>query len=194
MASGIFGASVTTITDGTTAHAPDVLATLLSLQTNGVNNDGGSIQTDGSGQMFVPIITISNKFNTNIAPVTVNGQTSGHADLYQYIQGNVKVTLINLVNYRITANQSLVLPSAYAGRAMIQTWETNGGHIACLASGSAVNIKTQNTIAAAAGTQTTQTFMAQFSQGQIDAAWDTFQLQSANQLGAANGVIRIEGF
>lgn len=170
------------------------MASLNSLKSNGINNDSAAIQTDGSGQLFLPIVTLSNKLNLNITPVSVSGQTSGTASLYQYIQGNVKVTIINLVNYRITANQSLALPSAYAGRAMIQTWETNGGHIACLASGSAVNIKVQNTIAASNGTQTTQSFMAQFSQGQVDAAWDTFQLQSAAQLGAANGVIRIEGF
>jgi len=112
--------------------------------------------------------------------VTVNGQTSGHADMYQYLQGTVKKTIINLVNYRITANQTLTLPTPYTARAAIWVYETNGGHVACLASGSAVNIKVITALSGTGGTQSTQTFIQQWSQGQIDAAWDTFQLQSAN--------------
>ena len=193
MPAGI-GATIVSITDGTTAHASDVLTSLNNLNAAGVSNDSGNIQTDGSGQMFLPIVTVSGKFNTNLTPVTVNGQTSGHADLYQYIQGNVKVTIINLVNYRITANQTLALPSAYAGRAWINVGETNGGHIACLASGAAVNIKVMTGLSGTGGTQSTQTFIQQWSQGQVDAAWDTIQFQSASQIGAVNGVIRIEGF
>src|SRR5256885_12555047 len=126
--------------------------------------------------------------------VTVNGQTSGHADMYQYLQGTVKKTIINLVNYRITANQTLALPTPYTARAAIWVYETNGGHVACLASSVAQNIKVITALSGTGGTQSTQTFIQQWSQGQIDAAWDTLQLQSANQLGAANGVIVIEGF
>jgi hypothetical protein len=48
MVTGI-DASITSITDGTTAHATDVIASLNSLNANGVSNDGGLITTDNAG-------------------------------------------------------------------------------------------------------------------------------------------------
>jgi hypothetical protein len=54
MASGIFGSTVTALTNGTTANAADVLASLNSIRSNGMNNDGGALQTDGNGNMFGP--------------------------------------------------------------------------------------------------------------------------------------------
>lgn len=51
MTTGI-NATITTLTDGTTAHAGDVMASLNSLNSNGVSNDGGNIQTDGSGNII----------------------------------------------------------------------------------------------------------------------------------------------
>lgn len=50
MSTGI-GASITTLTNGTTANASDVMSSLNSLNSNGVSNDGGHIQTDGSGNV-----------------------------------------------------------------------------------------------------------------------------------------------
>jgi len=49
MPSGITGATITTLTNGTTASAADVMASLNSLKNNGVNNDGGTIVTDNAG-------------------------------------------------------------------------------------------------------------------------------------------------
>lgn len=48
MPSGI-GASLTTLTNGTTANAPDVMADLNAINNGGVSNDGGAITTDGAG-------------------------------------------------------------------------------------------------------------------------------------------------
>ncbi len=54
MPSGIFGATITTLTNGTTANASDVMASLNSLKSNGLNNDSSAIQTDGSGNIITP--------------------------------------------------------------------------------------------------------------------------------------------
>src|SRR5215475_15606587 len=54
MPSGIFGATITNLVNGTTASAPDVISSLSSLKSNGLNNDGALIQTDGSGNVITP--------------------------------------------------------------------------------------------------------------------------------------------
>lgn len=51
--------------NGTLANAPDVLASLNSLKSNGVNNDGGAITTDNSGGI------------TAVKFSTANGQIRG---------------------------------------------------------------------------------------------------------------------
>lgn len=65
MPSGITGATITTLTNGTTANASDVMASLNSLKNNGINNDGGTITTDGSGGI------------TAVKFSTANGQIRG---------------------------------------------------------------------------------------------------------------------
>lgn len=52
MPTGI-GATIISITDGTTAHASDVLTSLQNLNAAGCSNDSGNITTDGSGNMTV---------------------------------------------------------------------------------------------------------------------------------------------
>lgn len=47
------GASIVTITDGTTAHASDVLTSLNNINNAGVSNDGGTISTSGAGVLTV---------------------------------------------------------------------------------------------------------------------------------------------
>jgi hypothetical protein len=54
MPSGIFGATLTTLTNGTTANASDVMASLNSIVASGLNNDSASLQTDGSGHIIGP--------------------------------------------------------------------------------------------------------------------------------------------
>lgn len=56
MTTGI-GATITTLTDGTTAHAADVMASLNSLNSNGVSNDGGQITTGGGNLTAVSLHT-----------------------------------------------------------------------------------------------------------------------------------------
>lgn len=45
------GASVPTLTNGTTADGPTVANGMASLNSNGVSNDGGAISTSGSGDI-----------------------------------------------------------------------------------------------------------------------------------------------
>lgn len=65
MPTGIFGASLVTLTNGTTANASDVNSSLSSLKSNGVNNDGGLISTDSAGGI------------TAVKFSTANGQIRG---------------------------------------------------------------------------------------------------------------------
>jgi hypothetical protein len=132
----------------------------------------------------------------DINSVAVSGQTSGTATLYQVVQGTIKRTIIHLVNYKNTANQFITLPTAYTDRALVSTGDVGGNAIAFFtggSGGSAVNVKVLSAISASSGgTQATQIYIKYFSYGQIDAAWDTLELQV--NTGAANGVIVIEGF
>src|SRR5437899_5709471 len=95
------------------------------------------ITSDGSGGLAAVKQTLTGPTNNNMAGVSVNGQTSGSATMYQYMQGSAsKKTIINLANYRITANQTLALPTAYTGRSALWVFESNGGHFSCLTGGS----------------------------------------------------------
>lgn len=192
MVSGI-GASITSFSPGTLIASATANANFASLNSSGVSNDGGNITTDGAGTITSVGIT-TQVLKANPPVVSVNGQTSGVARAYQVLQGTVKRVVVQLSNYRITANQTLVLPVAFSDRAVVWVGETNGGHIAFLLSGAAQNIKVVTALSGTGGTQSTQTFVQQWSQGQIDAGWDTIQFQSAAQIGAANGTIIIEGF
>lgn len=49
MPSGITGATLNTFTNGTTADGPSVSTNDQQLKTNGVDNNGGTITTDGGG-------------------------------------------------------------------------------------------------------------------------------------------------
>lgn len=71
MTSGIFGASIVTLTNGTTANASDVMSSLNSLKSNGVNNDSGTVTTNGSGTLTaVGFVKGSNTVNTVILMAT----------------------------------------------------------------------------------------------------------------------------
>jgi hypothetical protein len=59
MSSGITGASLTSLANGTTADGPTVYQNDLNLKNNGVNNDGATITTDGSGNMTLVGLLVS---------------------------------------------------------------------------------------------------------------------------------------
>jgi|SRR5882762_2461782 len=81
MPSGIFGATVTNLVAGTTIVAADVLASLNSLKANGLNNDGATIQTDGSGNIVTPAgrlnhLGIITPYHLTTNPTVNNGNTT----------------------------------------------------------------------------------------------------------------------
>lgn len=59
MPAGISGATITTLTNGTTADASNVMASLNSLKSNGVNNDSGTITTNNSGELTVQNLIVA---------------------------------------------------------------------------------------------------------------------------------------
>lgn len=82
MPSGIFGATLTTLTNGTTANASDVMASLNSLKSNGLNNDSAAIQTDGSGNIITPagqlrnVTFLATQYQLTTNPTLNNGSTN----------------------------------------------------------------------------------------------------------------------
>lgn len=133
-------------------------------------------------------------FLVSLTPVvvTVNGQTSGTATLYQYNTFTTKETIINLSNYRNSSAQTLALPTAYTSKAVIDVKETQGMQIALLLSGSAQNIHVQTAQGLSGGTQSSQSFVKQWSVGQTDTGFDTVQLGTGAG-SAINGLIIIKG-
>jgi hypothetical protein len=101
MPSGITGASITTLTNGTTASAADVMASLNSLKSNGVNNDSGTITTDNSGGI------------TAVKFSTANGQIRGIFFLGSFFQLTTNPTVNSGVTSALTASGGATgVPSA----------------------------------------------------------------------------------
>lgn len=104
MTAGIFGASLTTLTNGTTANAPDVLGNDQALKTNGVNNDGGLIITDGAGSL-----------------VAVGLHATGDASLITFLTTPYQFVLNDSINSGSTKNYTLtgvgtpIVPSGARG-------------------------------------------------------------------------------
>lgn len=78
MPTGI-NATIVSLTNGTTANAPDVMSSLNSLNTNGVSNDGGNITTDGSGNMTVKSASFTHGRLTQFTVFTGVGPQTGIA-------------------------------------------------------------------------------------------------------------------
>lgn len=82
MPSGIFSATITSLVNGTTASASDVMASLNSIRSNGVNNDSATIQTNGSGDIFTPkgqlrnVSFLGSLFALTTNPTVNSGSTS----------------------------------------------------------------------------------------------------------------------
>ena len=118
MPSGIFSASITNLTNGTTASAPDVMASLSSIVANGINNDSAAIQTDGSG-IIHSVGLVAQILQSIPTPVTASG-ASGTLNLYQILQGTIKAFILYFNGYKNTAasDQTLALPVAFTSRCL----------------------------------------------------------------------------
>jgi hypothetical protein len=123
--------------------------------------------------------------------LAINGDTSGSVQLYQYIQGTVKKTLIQYTNLKNSVALLLALPMAYTVGAFFQVGETQGQSINFKNGSNIVTCSVQNTIAAAGGTQSPETSINAWSQGQVRGAFGTVALLFTAS--AAGGFILLEG-
>lgn len=181
-------ATLITLTNGTTANAPDVLTDLQNINNGGISNDGVTT-TDGAGTMTV-VGLITQILQCNPTAVSVSGQTSGTATLYQLMSGTIKKFVLILNNYKNTANQYITLPTAFTTRAWFNIGDTGAGHVSFYtggSGGSAVNLQQITTL----GSATAQSFAIPYSVGMVTAGFDTIQLQVNSS--AANGILTVEG-
>lgn len=82
MPSGIFSANILNFANGTTEDGPSVTANDNQLKTNGVNNDGGLITTDGLGVLTalgfktssgtLPLISKFGPYTITVTPTFFN--------------------------------------------------------------------------------------------------------------------------
>lgn len=181
MGIGITGATVTSLSNGTTANAPDVLGSLQSLQANGVNNDGGAIQTNGAGLMTLLGMIINGPLQSNPAAVTVNGTTAGTATLYQFLQGAIKAFYLYYNGYRnsTTTEQKLALPVPFTSRS---AFFAQGGIPVTHIYLSGVQVMTSCNVivllpsGSGAGNISVQSAMNGFSSGELVGAYDSIGL------------------
>lgn len=169
MPTGI-GASIVTLTNGTTANAPDVMSSLNAINAAGISNDSGNITTNGSGILALPGLSL------NPTAVQVTGSVSGTATLYQLFYGAVKLVVVSHANYRSAAAQTLALPTAFSSNSYWWTTDYQGGKVEALASGTAQTFSVLTALALAGGTQNPQTALNGYSQGMCRTAFDTVRI------------------
>lgn len=187
MSSGI-GASITNLSNGTVANAPDVLSSLNALNAAGVSNDGGLITTSGAGIMTLAGLIANGAIAPNAPSTTINGGNTGTATLWQFFVGTYKYTIIALGNFRTGgAAQTIALPTPYLTGAIIRTGltgtsATNAG-IGLMHSGALQSINIYATLSANGATQTSQNFIYTGSFGDIQVNFDTVQFQASGTAG-----------
>lgn len=154
MTTGI-NATITNLTNGTTANAPDVLASLNSLNSNGVSNDGGKISTDGNGNITA---TAGQLRNVSILPTpyhlttnpTINSGTTTNLTCTGGSTGVPSGAIAVLLGIGIFANTAngyiWVYPTGatagqYFGLTGVGTSYTVGFAIAPLSSGGQITVK-----------------------------------------------------
>lgn len=135
-------------------------------------------------------IILNGNLKLNPAIVTVSGQTSGTAQLIQFILGEAKVAIIILSVYKNTSTQLVSIGNAFTGPLTIITPNMHG-NIDVMNSVGAVNIDVMNSIAAAGGTINNQSFMAPNSIGFTQNGINKLNLQANSA--AASGVIIMIG-
>lgn len=142
------------------------------------------VASTGSCNLQVPI-------EVNMASVHVAGSVSGSADLYEYFTGAVKRLLLVYTNLRDAAAIVLSLPINFSIGAFFQISDTSTMSINFVSSGSPQNCSVQNTIAATGGTKTGETAIKGWSQGSVNGAFDSIQLNFTT--GVAGGFLLAEG-
>jgi hypothetical protein len=128
----------------------------------------------------------------NVGTTVLNGSTSGTATCYQWMRGTLKVTWIDLNNFRNgnAGVQNITLPVAYTGRSTFRTLNTSP--LNALHNSVAQNFGIITGLAAAGGSVTVQTQLNKFS---IADQINPFEVISflGSQSSAFNGLVIIEG-
>lgn len=127
----------------------------------------------------------------NTTSVSVSGSVSGTATLYQFLQGVVKGAIVVLSNYKSSGSQTLALPVAFSTTSYWWTTDFQSGKIEALLSGSAQTFSVITALALGGGTESPQTFLESFSQGQCRSGFDTVRITSTS--GGAGGLTVIFG-
>lgn len=179
------GASLTTLTNGTTANAPDVMASLNNLNNGGVSNDGGNISTNGSGIITCPGLVVNGPIQNNPTVVTLNGGTAGTATLYQDFTGNIKRVLVILSGFRTAgANQTIALPVAFIKQCFVRAGNlgsaTGFNGFQLLSSGVAQSTGLITTLSSTGGTSTSVSTLFGNSYGECFHPVDTIQFISGS--------------
>lgn len=101
------------------------MASLNSLKSNGVNNDGSAIQTDGSGGIFAVGATLSALLQAAVglkinSGVDTNGTTSGKCTKYAICIGQFRMYLFYFNGYRNSSatEQRITLETAFTSRVL----------------------------------------------------------------------------
>lgn len=155
MGTGI-GASLTTLTQGTTANATDVLGNDQAINNAGVSNDSGSISTDGSGH-----ITAANGLLRNITFLATQFQLTTNPTLNS---GSTNT-------YTVTGGSTGVPTSAIAVILQIGIFaNTAGGYVSIAPHGASMSAGgfVAALTGAVASQYTTGQFTVPVASGQID--------------------------
>ena len=146
------------------------------------------------GTNDVVLDAVNGALNLQTAPVTVSGSVSGTASLYQILTGTVKITVVECINYKSAAAQTLALPVAYTqGGSHWVADELQGGQVEALAAGVAqtFSVRTALPTSSGGGSQIPLTVLRGWSDGACRTAFDTVRVTSTTN--AATCVITIVG-
>jgi hypothetical protein len=151
----------------------------------------GNIDQAADHNQAIDALNILLGFTTS---VTVNGPTSGTATLYEPLQGQLKMVIVVLTNYRNgpAGDQNLVLPVAFTHGA--QGWNGSSGKFDLKSAGASQTVQINTGFASATvdGTVTGSTEVTQNNQWHCDTPFDTIGLWGSDA-GTHNGFIFIIG-
>lgn len=142
---------------------------------NNVENWIVNAVSDSSLSSTAGILTmLGAKINT--PAVSVSGSVSGTASLYEILQGTVKAGLIYWNGYRSGGAQTMALPTALTATSYWWVSETQGGTLEALLSGTAQTFSVVTALALGGGTQQSQSYLKQHSQGMCRTGFDTVRI------------------
>lgn len=109
----------------TNGTAPGINGTFLNTVENALVNSviDPNVAANGSGTVTLLGLICNGAIQTNPSVVTVNGTTSGAAQLYQFLVGTVKGAILYLNGYRnaTTTEQTISFPTPFTSKCLVMT-------------------------------------------------------------------------